>query len=317
MFYVDYMPIYENEIDVLNNLKIQLQTKNIHIIDKIKKGYDYLMITCPFHGNGHERKPSCGISTKATKDKPSGLVHCFTCGYSANLETFISNCFGYNDCGLFGREWLLKNYISVSINERQELNLDLNRKKDEKPMEYVSEKELEKYRYYHPYMYERNLTNFVLDGFDVGYDMDKEEITFPVRDKDGNTLFIVRRSINGKYYEMPENVVKPIYGIYELPEGTKEVIVCESCINALTCYVYGKPAIALLGTGSQHQYELLKRMDCRKFILAFDGDDAGRRATKRFKENVTNKIITSYVLPEGKDINDLYKDEFDKLEEIY
>ena len=49
----------------------------------------------------------------------------------------------------------------------------------------------------------------------------------------------------------------------------------------------------------------------------FDGDDAGRAATIRFKKNVENKLIKTLVIPEGKDVNDLSEEEFKKLREIF
>lgn len=59
-------------------------------------------------------------------------------------------------------------------------------------------------------------------------------------------------------------------------------------------------------------------MSCRKFILATDNDEAGMKARKRIRANVKNKLITEYMLPEGKkDINELSKEEFDNLIEIF
>ena len=46
----------------------------------------------------------------------------------------------------------------------------LNKKEEVKEVTYVSEEELESYRFYHPYMWERKLTPEVVDKFDIGYD---------------------------------------------------------------------------------------------------------------------------------------------------
>ena len=41
-------------------------------------------------------------------------------------------------------------------------------------------------------------------------------------------------------------------------------------------------------------------------------------ARKRIRANVKNKIITEYLLPDGKkDLNDLTKEEFDNLQEVF
>ncbi|NLZ81974.1 MAG: toprim domain-containing protein, partial [Clostridiales bacterium] len=85
-----------------------------------------------------------------------------------------------------------------------------------------------------------------------------------------------------------------------------------------TCWVYGRPAVCLLGLGTQKQYEQLRKLKCRKLITALDPDEAGQRATARLKKAMKgNKLVTSFTLPVGKDINDLEKQEFDNLEELF
>ena len=137
----------------------------------------------------------------------------------------------------------------------------------------------------------------------------------------GNTLFIARRSVVTKYFNYPKGVEKPVYGLYELGQQKqfpKEVIICESMLDALTCWVYGKPAVALNGLGNELQFKQLRQMPCRKFILATDNDSAGMKARKRIRENVRNKLITEYIIPDGKkDINDLEMLEFKRLEEVF
>ena len=198
----------------------------------------------------------------------------------------------------------------------------LNNKKQQ---EFVSEEELAKYRYTVPYMYERKLTDAIIEKFDIGYQEDwvppgrKRNvpcITFPVRDVQGRTLFFCRRSIEGKLFNYPEGIIKPVYGIYELPKDCKRVVVCESAFNALTSWVYGKPAVALLGTGNAYQINQLKRLGIHEFILGFDPDDAGRRATEKLRKALSNIAFVSQFegIPEGKDINDLSKAEFDALD---
>lgn len=60
-------------------------------------------------------------------------------------------------------------------------------------------------------------------------------------------------------------------------------------------------------------------MPCRKFILATDMDEAGLRARKRIKEALKNKLVTEYIwdLSIAKDINDMTKDYFESLQEVF
>ena len=246
------------------------------------------------------------------------LTHnCFTCGYTASLPVFISNCFGRKDSGEYGSKWLLKHFSGIE-DETRKLNFDFSRAKTRASLgqDFVSEEELESYRYTHPYMYKRGLTDEIIEKYDIGYDKKTDCITMPIRDEKGRTLFFCRRSVKTKFFNYPSGVEKPIYGIYELPKDCKEIVVCESVFNALTCVKYGKSAIALLGTGNRYQYEQIKKLPIRSIILGFDGDEAGDKASERFTKNITNKIIYKYVMPRGKDINDLSKEEFDNLKMV-
>ena len=326
MFEVKGIPIPVEDVQILYDLKNEVQQKiGKDILRKIKPSGDNIMVCCPIHNNGQERRPSCGISRRRYKDKPAGIVHCFTCGYIDSLEGMISKCFGYEGTS-FGETWLLQHYINAEVYERPNLDLDLLRVKQVVPYTYVSEQELSLYRYYHPYMYQRKLTNEVIEKYDVGYQPNfiydegwqpTDVITFPVRDKKGRCLFVSRRSIKGKTFFLPKDIEKPVYGIYELPNNCKEVIICESVINALTCVVYGKPAVALFGTGDKNQAWILKNLNVRKYIIGLDPDWAGNKGTERLKYYLSDKILTRLILPKDKDINDLTYNEFISLPEIF
>ncbi len=75
--------------------------------------------------------------------------------------------------------------------------------------------------------------------------------------------------------------------------------------------------MALNGTGTSYQYKQLKELSCRKLILALDPDEAGEKGCAKLKDNINNKIITKLKIPYGKDINDLSKEEFYNLQEIF
>lgn len=300
-----------NLIDIIIELKNQLATNDIFLFNQIKELPEDVMVSCPFHKDGQERKASCGIR------KSDGFLHCFTCGESCSLEQLIGRCFNINDLGQYGTKWLKQNFLG-EIAEQRNLHIDLGRGYSQQVETYISEAELDSYRYYHPYMFKRKLTEEIINKFDVGYDKVTNCITFPVRDVKGNCLFVARRSVVSKFFNYPSNIEKPVYGIYELPKDADEILICESMINALTSYVYGKPAVALNGTGTQNQIEQLKSLPCRKFILALDPDEAGKRGAAKLRKYLSPyKIITEYEIPVGKDINDLTKEEFKNLYEKF
>lgn len=302
--------------DIIAELRAELAKANVSLFQDVKDGPLNVMVTCPYHKGGKERKPSAGIR------KTDGMFHCFTCGEVRTLPEMISNVLGYDDMGAHGFNWLLQHFATLDVEVRKDVVLDFTRDcvRPAQPS-LVGEKELESYRVYHPYMWKRKMTPGIVELFDVGYDAYTQCLTFPVRNERGETLFIARRSVNTKFFNYPSGVTKPVYGLYELSclrPYPSEVIICESMIDAITCWVYGKYAVALNGLGDEYQIEQLNKMKNRKFILATDNDERGQRARKYLRQNIKGKIITEYRIPDGKkDINDLTADEFYDLEEFF
>lgn len=304
---------------------------------------DYYSIYCPIHKDGTERKPSCGVlmrdQYKNGQKYPAGWCHCFTCGYAKSMPDLVTDLLKARNMSGTGLEWLKEHIpgfdghdLDIELLIPDDLMSNLNNKfaidyilnmGQPKPT-FVPESELAGYRYTVPYMYKRGLTDELIEKFDVGFDPNHIPegykkpvpcITFPVRDIDGNTLFLCRRSIEKKYFNYPRDVQKPVYGLYELPKDCKSVVVCESALNAITSTKYGRPAVALLGTGNSYQIWQLKQLGVREFILGFDPDDAGRKATAKLKKALKDvAIVWSFDgIPPEKDINDLTKEEFDNL----
>lgn len=342
--------------EILSELTKELELNGIHLLQKTKSGGKDIMVQCPYHGNGQERRPSAGIR------KSDGIFHCFACNETHTLPEVISHCFGKDMFGDFGWRWLLQNFGTVSVEERKDVKLDLdrsetdsrNRRSDNSERtsavpsdQYVSEEELDSYRYFHPYMYERGLTDEVIEIFDIGYDSRTNCITFPVRDVHGRCLFVAKRSVSYKYFNYPKGVEKPLYGLYELfrekslyespffrnrkissatfdrlktltQNGCSELIVCESMLDALSFWAVGKYAVALNGLGNELQFKQLRELPCRKIILATDMDERGQDARERIRRNLPNKIITEYFFPDGrKDANDCTKEELKNLVDVF
>lgn len=314
-------PIY----DILLELKKQLNEMGIEKLRTIKADRDDIMITCPNHKGGKENRPSCGVrkyggKNSMGKDIIQGQVHCFTCGYTRQFPEFISDCFGYDDNGSFGERWLIDTFESMEAVGRDVIKIPSREKEQQTEKQFVSEAELDKYRYTHPYMYKRKLTDEIIEKFDIGYDKDWNggAITFPVNDENGNCVFIARRCVNSKIFNYPADSEKPVYALDKiLQENISKVYVCESFFNALTLWSWGYPAVALMGTGTSTQYDILKKTPIRSYVLCFDGDDAGAKGDAKFRKALgRTALISSKILPPGKDVNDLMKDEFDMLQQV-
>lgn len=301
--------------DIIELLRQQCFVNHLDRLRNIEIKSNNIRITCPFHSGGHERTPSCEILLEDKGSTPAGTVHCFGCGYRASLVKFIANCL--NISYKQATEWILSvsNYdIIQSTRDISEIELKLDTEGVEEEVPEVSIDELKQYDYIHPYMFERKLTDDIIKKFDVGYDPKTDSLTFPVY-VDGKCVFVAKRRVKYKRFDLPELKNKPIYGLDYITDN--EFIICEGVIDALTCWSYGKQAVALFGTASDYQLKILNNVRQRKLVIGTDGDEAGDKAARRIAKALTNKLVTRLDIPKGKDINDLSKEEFDKLEEIF
>lgn len=299
---------------VLNMLKFDLAQHGVDRFHIFRNNGDNIQTNCPFHKNGKERKPSFGVNGEIDK------CHCFACGWSGTIEEMVSELYGYQDEGKFGKRWLIKRFNSVEIETRPNIMEGFNGRNNfntncisnistSNTTDLISDEELDKYRYIHPYLYERGLTDEIIERFDIGYDRERKEITFPVRDIEGRCVFVAGRSVERKFFRLPKAIDKPIYQGYRFTSGVyRTAYITESFLNCLTCWKYDKPAMAMIGTGNQKQYEILNKLPVREYILAFDPDEAGRKASERFRKNVHGKIIKELVYPDNRDINDLQEE---------
>ena len=300
---------------VLDMLKFDLAQHGVNRFHQFRRNGDNVQTSCPFHKNGQERKPSFGVNGEIDR------CHCFSCSWSGTIEEMISELYGYQDEGKFGKRWLVKRFNTVEIETRPNILENFGGRKNVRNSircdnitngtisNFITEEELDKYRYIHPYMSERGLTDEIIERFDIGYDRERKEITFPVRDIEGRCVFVAGRSVERKFFHLPKGMDKPIYQGYRFVTGKyRTAYITESFLNCLTCWKYDKPAMAMIGTGNRKQYEILNKLPVREYILAFDPDDAGRKATERFRKNVHGKIIKELVYPDNRDINDLQEE---------
>ena len=318
MIDIDGVPVLAGVDDILYRLKREMALEGVEVFNNISnRNSNYLMVTCPFHNN--LKSPDMQVSKKRSNKYEAGFCYCHGCHHSSSLVELVSNILGYNDFGVAGKNWILKRFATFEVENREGLlhTPQFNRVKP--TQNYISKKELASYRYTHPYMYYRHLDDFVIDWYDIGYDKTTDSITFPVKDEHGNCLFVAERSIQYKRYHYPKNVDKPVYGIWELNQifpNARVVYICESFLNALVLVKLGVPAIALMGTGSSNQYEILRRLPYRKYVIATDNDIAGDLGAKKLMYQLGNyKFLSRLVIHDkNKDINDLgYCKTFDEF----
>lgn len=316
-------PVLATIEEIINLARTEVRLQGLDLLRDVKPTNNNLMVTCIAHAGGTERHPSLGISmvdvVRGGKKYAAGTCNCFTCGYTVDLAEFISNLFGHEDKGMFGYKWITQNFVNLVIEKRQPLNLDMSRdKKAQAPqVTYVSDAELASYRFTHPYMYERKLTDYVIQYFDIGLCERTYSITFPLHDLNGRVVQIQRRSIEGKQFfndagALKGNYVYGLYHVYLNLSWITELYICESPIDALTCWVYGVPAVALMNAhATEQQLKLLEAVPIRKFVSALDNDEAGQAGTERLKKRLTTKMLYRLGFPDDvKDVNAMSYEEF-------
>lgn len=323
MISVNGMELDTTYQQLLIDLKGSLMCNGIFLLNDIKPTGDNIMITCPVHKDGHEHKPSCGVSIvpkyQGTKIIEPGTVHCFTCGYTAPLSNFISNCFGYNDGGIFGNKWIKAQYNTGLTVKTRKVELNLSRgtiTRGELPN--VPQEVLQGYRFTVEYMYNRGLTDDIIEQFDIGYDRKDDCITIPVPNLKGEVKWLQRRSIIGKKYYIPSGINKTDYllgasEVLKLKLYKQPVYIVESPFNMLTLWKLGFPAICIFGTGGGNQYKMLNKLPIRHYIIALDPDEAGRKGSRKLLHNLgKTKLLSKVNYIDHRDINEL-DEEFKKL----
>lgn len=330
-------------LEILQELRSELISDNIELLKDIKDGPANVMITCPFHNNGQEKRPSMGVK------KDGGIAHCFTCGEVVDFTELISYCVNGTKSSQYGTNWLLNRYRDFAfetIKSQLQLNEFRGKERDKlivakcrgehsdvniatgkrESKHFVSETELDSYRWTHPYWAKRGIIDEeIIEIFDLGYDKKTDCITFPVRDINGNCEFVARRSVRTKFFQYPPGVSKPLYGLYELMLLYKKkffigrnkltsIILCESMIDCILLWQSKHPALALNGLGNDRQFKQLMELPVRHIILATDNDEAGQKARDRIKKYVHNKIFSEIVFPENiKDIGECSREQVDNI----
>ena len=328
MITVWQVPVVATVEQVVKDIKLQLYGTGL--LREIRDTGSDLMCTCPFHGNGKERNPSCGVSkyekTVSGKHYEAGTVHCFTCGYTADLPQFVADMLGLSN-SLAGYKWLVGKY-NYSTKEREPMELNLYRGQAQK----ISSMDEELVDKYHTallnsteaceYLNKRKLPDWILYAYKLGFDPEDNTVLFPVRGMDGKVAFYKGRSIVGKHFYNAKDIDKSskIFGLWELCTGhfsqgvatpESEIWLTESEIDALTLISYGYFAVAIMGSHiSEEQCRELERSPFRRFVLATDNDEAGRKGASQIKRLLIPKGFRFTNLrwnTDLKDINDLVK----------
>jgi len=160
------------------------------------------------------------------------------------------------------------------------------------------------------------------------YDRFRDRVIFPIADTRGRTISFGGRALNpeakAKYLNGPDTSLfdksRTLYGLPEarrlLHAGGKDapLVVVEGYMDVIACQRAEVPAVAPMGTSlTEQQMELLWRNHAEP-TLAFDADDAGRRAAGRAIERALphlkpGRSFRFAALSGGKDADDVLREQ--------
>lgn len=287
------VPICAEVRDILEDIKVDYP----YLFQKIKPSGRNIMMPCPFHSGGQERNPSFGIR------KDTGIAHCFTadCDWRGDLPKLIQDIYNLPSI-TEGYKWLIKRYNVPEPGNRAELPIDEWISRDKQGIEYLPEAILRNFDYRHPYLYQRGMTDDILDFFDIGFNPNNNAVVFPIRDRMGRLRLIQERpllkSIRYKNDETPK--IDLVFGLDVIQralrgeEGLENVrkkieqigvFMTEGIFDSLSCWQMGYPSGGIMGAiPSKEQIKEIQKAGVRKIVKFFDNDKAGWAAGKKLEE---------------------------------
>lgn len=158
---------------------------------------------------------------------------------------------------------------------------------------------------------ERKLSEEIVAKFRIGDA--GAEIAFPSFDQDGEMVSIkyigLKRDENGKKAIRQEKGCAPaLFGWQALPDGTRQVVITEGQIDAMTWSQFGFPALSVPnGVGDldgwiDYEWESLQQFDT--IYLCFDSDKAGQEAVEKVAKRLGIQRTINVVLKGHKDANE-------------
>lgn len=170
---------------------------------------------------------------------------------------------------------------------------------------------LDAYKYRHPYLGGRGISEDIQRLMRIGYDRDRQAIVIPWLNPDGSLGNIKFRKVDGKtfwYLRGGRPIREMLYGINVIyTRMLRKAAVVEAEIDAMTLMTAGIPAIATGGTGfSAAKRDLIIKSPLEEVVLFRDNDRAGRVWRNRIAADLSGHINVriAYINHRFKDVNE-------------
>jgi DNA primase len=236
-------------------------------------GSKFILTTC-LNPNHKDKHPSFSINLD------TGYGVCFSCGYKVGKKYWLYGLEDEEAVDALVRSSLYKRiedmYDDTPVRTRELFMPPVSDEKITTPWRSLTKETIEKYSLYY---------------CDTGHFEDR--IIFPMWDKEGTIIAFNSRALGEckeglqKYkYSKGLDVNKIIYPPVE--KNTKEIVICEGIMDALSMVQEGIPAIMNFGvnyTFSSEKIATLLKSGVETIYLAFDNDDAGRSAIIKYMQS--------------------------------
>lgn len=266
--------------------------------------HDKLIAASPFR---YDHTPSFFVSLEHGGWKDSGAIDPkWTSGNFIRLLSFLRNE-TYEETA----DYLLAMYDDsyVDVNRLTLNTATLRIQHNRQPLDITV---LNEYKWRHPYLERRGISEAVQRMMRIGYDKQSKAITIPWFTPSGQMANVKYRKVNEKTFWYRKGglpIRSLVYGmdvIYR--KRIKEAVICEAEIDAMTCMTVGIPAIAIGGgTFTNEQAEIIRRSPIESLIIGTDNDNVGISLKKEIINKMSRSVELKYVeFPAGcKDLNDV------------
>lgn len=225
------------------------------------------MLHCPFH---EDRTPSFSIHLD------EGVWHCFSCQDSGTLKGL------YRRLGHDG----VDDSVRLIQAKRNAEEPDI-RTKDFSPKSNSDLRGLDSERgrrFLDDFIASRGILREVAESYGLGYDVERDALSFPYRDTEGRVTGIKYRFHNGFKASEPGSH----YGLFGLSDaiGKEEVIICEGESDTLRVKSEVGSRYGVAGTSgasvSDTQWSSigLHLLFAKRIYLCYDGDGAGDKCAE-------------------------------------
>jgi DNA primase len=306
-----------NDTEITFDVESWLSSRHI---DRTKSASTEYFASCPFHVSRLGYESNAGAWSINTE---TGVHHCFSCGAGGSVATLVKHIDKF-DTVWDAEQWLVDRY---GIFTESTMTAPLQLPFDDPTPVYagVPEMVLDEYRFRHPYLAGRGISDTWQTVFGIGWDAAHHAITIPWRFEDGTLATVKKRSVDRKQFwydpKIPSGAKKRLlWGLSQVVgniDRVRALAFTESETDAMYVWQtlwqrYGVAAVAL-GTNlpSAEQLALIHKYVPMTIPLVAmtDNNDAGRDAARSLTQGLSDSHVMSVIdwslEPQYVDVNEM------------